>query len=372
MNILELCLSPDFGGLEIHFRDFSRWLSRKEKTQLFLAVQENTRISEALADLELPQITFSSRAGYFPFLKAKKLSGFIDTRQIDVVHVHWKYDLPLVALAKRICKHRFQFVHTRQMNLPGRKFDFYHRLIYGDMDCFITITKYIQKQAEENLPISRKKIMQIYYGIEVPPTVTPDRTAQLRKQMGMTGDFMVGLLGRLSEFKGQHLLLEALEKLQREDITVHGWIVGEPFEKEYVNRLKKGVKDKQLSHQIHFMDFYDNPLQLMTCFDAVVLTTKNETFGLVLIEAMHAGVAVIGSNAGGVPEIIDHGKTGLLFETWNSDELAQAIKKLYFDEPFRKNLASAGQQKAKEKFDLETQYGKVYNIFKKLLQSSHH
>jgi hypothetical protein len=123
MNILELCLSPDFGGLEIHLRDFSRWLNSKEDCHLFLAIQKNTRIFEAFADLELPKITFSSRAKHFPFFKALKLSRFIDTHQIDVVHVHWKFDLPLIALTKKFCRRSFKFVHTRQMNIPARKFD---------------------------------------------------------------------------------------------------------------------------------------------------------------------------------------------------------------------------------------------------------
>jgi glycosyltransferase involved in cell wall biosynthesis len=235
------------------------------------------------------------------------------------------------------------------------------------MDCFIAITKYIQKQAEVNLPMEKDKLKQIYYGVEVPAKITSGRIAQLKVKLEIKRDFTIGLLGRLSEFKGQHLLIDAIDKLRAEGIIVNAWIVGESFEVGYLDYLKKMVRDMQLSHQIHFMDFYDKPLELMSCFDAVVLTTKNETFGLVLIEAMHAGVAVIGSNEGGVPEIIDHGKTGMLFETWSVDELAKAIKKLYLDEPFRKILAAAGQQKAKEKFDLETQYGKTLKIFKELL-----
>ncbi|UCF64518.1 MAG: glycosyltransferase family 4 protein, partial [bacterium] len=272
--------------------------------------------------------------------------------------VHWKFDLPLVALTKYLSRRQFRFVHTRQMNMPGRKRDPYHRFIYQRMDSFIAITCYLEKQALENLPIPAERILQIYYGVETPDYVTPEGREKLRTDLNVQGEFTVGLLGRLSEYKGQHLLIEATDILRQENIFIHAWIVGATFEAAYRQRLQSMVDKRQLQDQVHFMDFYPKPIELMSCFDAVVLTTKNETFGLVLIEAMHAGVAVIGSNDGGVPEIIDDGETGLLFETWNARSLADAIRRLYEDANYRAKLARAGQMKAREKFNLEHQYRK--------------
>jgi len=367
MRILELCLSPDFGGLEIHMRDFSRWLAKQADCEVYIAVQENTRLHKALAPLSLPLLTFPLKAGKLPLAKARKLAGFIEDNAIDIVHVHWKYDLPLTALAKRFSTRPFKFVHTRQMNMPGKKFDPYHRFIYGSMDCFIAITDYLKEQAKTNLPISDSKIRRIYYGFEAPPAVAAERTAQLREQFGMEGKFTVGLLGRITEFKGQHLLIEAVEKLKRENIEIHAYIIGEAFEQEYSEKLKSYVAQHNLQGQIHFMDFYENPFELITCFGTLVLTTKRETFGLVLIEGMHAGIPVIGSNEGGVPEIIDHEKTGLLFESWNSDSLAGAIKRIYSDAELRKKISAAGQKKARREFDANTQYQKVLQTFFQLL-----
>ena len=187
---------------------------------------------------------------------------------------------------------------------------------------------------------------------------TSERIEKLREELNIRGDFTIALLGRLSEYKGQHLLIEAVRKLKEEGIRINAWIVGAAFEPDYKKRLKNMIAESQLAEQVHFMDFYPNPIELMSCFDTVVLTTKNETFGLVLIEAMHAGIAVIGSDAGGVPEIIDHEKTGLLFESWNSQALASAIKELYQNSQLRGEMAKAGQVKAGQKFDLESQYQK--------------
>ena len=364
MNILQLNLSPDYGGLELHMRDFSIWLSEKKDCRLFLALQNNTRLAKALLPLKVPTLLFSSNCGKLPVFSARKLRKFINEYKIDVVHVHWKSDLPLVALAKRQSKHSFRFIHTRQMNLPAKKHDPYHRFIYGSLDRFISITDHILESARKNLPMAENKLIRIYHGARVPQNITPANSDRIKKKLGIGNIFSIGLFGRISEFKGQHLLIEAVQRLKDEGICVQAWIVGEAFEEAYLNQLKKMSKDFDLEDQIRFPGFYENPMELMSCLDAVVLTTKKESFGLVLIEAMHAGVPVIGSNAGGVPEIIDHGTTGLLFETWNSISLAGVIKQLVLDEKLRKDLAINGQLKASQQFDLEKQYQKFYKTMR--------
>ena len=364
MNILELCLSPDYGGLEIHMRDFSRWLAIKKDCILFLALQQGTRLENALTPLDRPICLFPKKAGKFSLSMARQLAQFIVENNIDIVHVHWKNDLPLVALSKRLSKKNFSFVHTRQMNMPGKKKGLYHRFIYNSLDLFIAITKYLQLQAEKHLPIPKDKIVQIYYGVQMPEHVTPGRTVELRKEFGFKDKFHVGLFGRVDEYKGQHLLLQAVEQLTKEGLDIHAAIVGAAFDPEYEKSLRQQAKEKGLANRFHFFGFYDTPIELMTCFDTIVLTTKNETFGLVLIEAMFAGIAVVGSDAGGVPEIIDHEKTGLLFETWNAEDLAVQIKRLVLDAELRQTCAKAGQIKARAQFNLDVQYEKFYNAIK--------
>jgi glycosyltransferase involved in cell wall biosynthesis len=91
-----------------------------------------------------------------------------------------------------------------------------------------------------------------------------------------------------------------------------------------------------------------------------------ETFGLVLPEAMRAGIAVIGSNAGGVPEIIEHGKTGLLFEPKNTDDLKAQILKLCSDRNLLEKLAAQGMAKANTVFNDDKHFASLVDIFQKL------
>jgi glycosyltransferase involved in cell wall biosynthesis len=104
----------------------------------------------------------------------------------------------------------------------------------------------------------------------------------------------------------------------------------------------------------------------MQACDAVLMTSKNETFGLVTIEAMRNGTAVIASNSGGVLEIIDDEQTGLLFESGNFEDLTLKIEMLYKDDILREKLACFGQKKAEEQFDNEKQFKKLINFFKEV------
>jgi len=359
MNILELCLSPSFGGLEIHMRDLSRWLAGRTDAALHLAVAEGSRIDESLRGLQRPTLSFSTQAGKLPLRSALRLARFVDRHAIDVVHVHWKDDLPLAAIAKRMARRRVRLVHTRQMSMPGRKKDPYHRLIYRSLDCFIAITRFVAAQAARNLPIPEDRIVQIYYGVDIPP-VRPEAVLALKQKLNLQGNMVVGVVGRVTELKGQHLLIEAVDRLRSDGLHVDALIVGEPFEHSYVERLRTMVRDRGLTDQIRFEAFHPNPQEIMSCCDIVALTTKAETFGLVLVEAMHCGVAVIGSDAEGVPEIIDDGKTGLLFEPGSAESLARSIRTLLEDVALRHRLALAGKAKAKAAFSRETQYEKFY------------
>ena len=91
-----------------------------------------------------------------------------------------------------------------------------------------------------------------------------------------------------------------------------------------------------------------------------------ETFGLVLIEAMQVGTPVIGSNSGGVVEIIDDEKTGLLFESQNAESLAEAILKVVENQELLERVSEAGQVKCQEKFSNELQIRKLKNKLENL------
>ena len=169
----------------------------------------------------------------------------------------------------------------------------------------------------------------------------------LRLDLKMEDQFVVGMVGRINEAKGQHLLIKAIA--QSDDETIHAYFVGHEMKKGYVDQLKSLAQELGVAHRVHFLGFMKNPHHFYQVCDTVVLASKRETFGLVLIEAMQVGTTVIGSNSGGVVEIIDDGITGLLFEAGNSDHLAEKITFLKNDKTMNEALAQAGQKKSRNR-----------------------
>ena len=352
MKIIELCLSPDLGGLELYMYRCCREL--RSEAEVIPLVCEGGRLQQRLQAEGLKPQVLERRNRALPLLAARRLARLIDEQQIDIIHLHWTKDIPLVAFAKALAKRKPMLVSTRQMQITRPKRDFYHDFLYRQIDLNITITEALADDMRGFLnPAFAERVVPLYYGVAAPKEfLSPEARQALRDELGIgPSTFLVGLVGRIKHYKGQHLLVEAIGKALQQGEDVAALIVGHAMEEEYLADLKRRVLEHGWQERILFRDFVDQPQRLMQACDAVALTTVEETFGLVLVEAMRAGVAVIGSDRGGVPEIIDHEKTGLLFRSTDGEDLYRQLQRLWQDRDFCTRLAAAGKEKADRVFD---------------------
>jgi len=368
MNILELCLSPDLGGLELYVVNTCRELSKKDN--VIAIVNEDGKIKARLQDLNVEALYLSCFFKALPVIAARKLAKIIDERKIDVIHMHWGKDLALASLAKRFSNAKPTLIYTRQMQITRSKGDFYHRFMYRQVDIFITITKVLAELSRRFLSKdNEKKIVPLYYGVKAVDTVlSSEEKFKYRKEIGFTqSDFIVALFGRIEVSKGQDVLIKAISKLFQQGYQVKALIVGHAMEDSYFSAMKENVKKSGLEQNIKFMGFVENIQDWMQACDVTLLASKEETFGLVLAEAMHAGVAVIGTSSGGVPEIIEHDKTGFLFDYGDVDKLCEYILEFKNNQQKMQDYAKAGKEKAKRLFDIDTHYVEL----RKLLAGTH-
>ncbi len=356
MNILELCLSTALGGLELYVFRSAEALANNQlnKNTVIPVLSPDSKLDKYFKEhsrFKCQYIKHFFRA--LPLLNARKLATIIDTNRIDVIHLHWGKDLPLAALAKTLSKRKPALVYTRHMMITRAKNDFYHNFLYRKLDLMLTITMELESLCKKYIPLCADRINTLYLGVKRPKDILDKNgIKQQRENIGfLKNDFIAGLVGRLEEGKGQHLLIEALHKAKQNGQNIRALIVGHEMDTGYRDKLKNQANKLGVLDNIIFLDFSSEPQRLMQLCDCVVLATDRETFGLVLPEAMRAGVAVIGSNSGGVPEIIDHEKTGLLFETQNTSSLQQQLERLYLDPDFKNKLAQQGKQSADKRFN---------------------
>ena len=363
MNIIELCTSSGWGGLELYALNVSAWL-KQQGHDCLVTCKPGSLIARRLQDSDLKTASLCPRFKAFPLIAARRLATLIDRHRTDILHVHWNKDLILAVLAKYLSRQKPKLVFIRHMALTRHKRDAYHRFIYGGIDAYLVITKRLQAEARQFLPLGGDKIQLLYHGVAALAQADAATCNSFLSSKGIAKDkFRVLLPGRIEHGKGQHVLLEAVHQLAQQGLSVEVALLGHIMDQGYYDKLQKKIESYGLQDQFHYLGFIDKPTYYFNCFDVIVLTTYAETFGLVLIEGMKCGVPVIGSNAGGVPEIIEQAKTGLLYEPGDATGLAASLKQLVDDPDLRKKLARAGQQFADEVFSEQQHYTKLMQIF---------
>lgn len=165
---------------------------------------------------------------------------------------------------------------------------------------------------------------------------------------------IVGLFGRITRWKGQHIFIRALAQLS----GVRGLIVGEAFfteeDRAYAREISSLAAELRIAERIQFAGFQRDILPSLQAVDLVVhCSTSPEPFGRVIVEAMLAGRPVIASKAGGAMEILKDEATGLLVEPGNSQALAAAIQKLLGNRELAAKMGQAAKRDAEERFSLD-------------------
>jgi glycosyltransferase involved in cell wall biosynthesis len=362
MKVLQVCMSRGFGGLELYVLKVASFLANNN-LQYNVITKKNSFLYDKLLDNKISSDSFSSVFYRFPLFSAIKLSRYIDKNNIDVLHIHWGNDLFLAVLAKVFSSRKVKLVYTRQMSLTRKKGDIYHRFLYKNVDIYLVITKALYDDAIKYLPIKKQNIHLLYYGVPAADGNKNICEKYLHESCFDKNIFRLAIFGRIEKGKGQHLVVEAVKNLKQQGKNIQVGIIGHIMDEAYFETLKVDIRKHNLESNIFYLGFHNKPTSIMPCFDVVVLATKCETFGLVLPEAMRAGVAVIGSNCGGVPEIIEHEKTGLLFESENVTDLTAQLLKLVDNKEFCNRLAVAGKKDADERFSEEKHFDKLVEFF---------
>ncbi len=195
----------------------------------------------------------------------------------------------------------------------------------------------------------------VYNGFESQrfDTVAIQNVEKVRSQLDIGNAPLVGLFSRLSYWKGQHTLLEAIKELPQ----VHVILVGEALfgEQEYVSDLKALAAMPELVGRVHWLGFRDDIPTLMKACDIVVHTsTEPEPFGRVIVEGQLVQKPVIATAAGGALELIEDGINGYLFPPGDAIALRRLIQKLISDRSLAETIAQQGYINAKTNFALET------------------
>jgi glycosyltransferase involved in cell wall biosynthesis len=170
----------------------------------------------------------------------------------------------------------------------------------------------------------------------------------------------VGMVGRVTRTKGQHLLLHALGTLPQRIkeriglVFVGGPEPGSPADASYRDELCRLTRAFELEDQVHWAGFQEDPVPWYRSLDVLAHPSPAEPMGLVLLEALQQGVPVLAARGGGIPEIVEEGVNSFLVAPDDEGALGQALTLLLEDSKLRGQLKAGARAGPGERFSQET------------------
>jgi glycosyltransferase involved in cell wall biosynthesis len=200
----------------------------------------------------------------------------------------------------------------------------------------------------------RRPCCVIHPGVTSPRPVAPAEVDDLRATLGVPSSrIVIGSVGRMQPWKNHHLVVEAIGRLLREGRDVHGVVVGATAHgrsPNYEDGLRRYVEHAGLSDRISLVGHQQDIDLYFALFDLFVLGSADEPFGLVVLEAMAAGVPAIAVDCAGPAEILDHDRTGTLVHHATAENFAIAIARLVDEPDDRARMAAAARDEYERRF----------------------
>jgi L-malate glycosyltransferase len=200
-----------------------------------------------------------------------------------------------------------------------------------------------------------------------------EHRVRLRQELETPSDrVVIAMIGQIAPWKRQEDAIRALRGLADQGHEADLWIVGEPkFRKEneqYDGALRRLVAELGLEDRVRFTGFRKDVLEICAAADLLFLCSDKEPFGRVLIEAMMQSIPVVATDAGGVPEIVLHGNTGLLYPVGDVDALVSSAAGLIQYPSLRQGMGYLGQERVRQHFTIQSTVSKVETIYASLTE----
>lgn len=256
--------------------------------------------------------------------------------------------------------------HVRSFEAPTR----FDRMLAPRVAAYIFISQAIADWFLST-GVRIRKWRVVHNGVDLAEfqNLTKSRS-HVRAELGVPDDaFLVVLLGRIVPWKGHEVFLDAMERVLPEYPNLVGCIVGEGWRgHDFEQKLRNRVESGALKGHVIFAGFRSDVPAVLHATDALAHTSiEPEPFGRVLVEAMAAGLPIVATDAGAVPEILEDGRTGLLVAPGDAAGLAQALRRLMADAPLRQRLAAAARQEVEARFTVQRYVAGVQAVYEELL-----
>ncbi len=367
ITICQVLHSLQVGGAEVLAARLARQLGCGYRL-VFACLDELGSLGQELRSDGFAVQVLNRRAG-LDWRCAWRLARFLRQERADLVHAH-QYAPFFYALAARRLYRRPPLLfteHGRQHpDYPRRKRIVANRLLLEARDRVVGVGQAVRRALINNEGIPDHRVEVIYNGVNLAPFSNgrPDRLA-VRREIGVGADDLVLLqVARLNYLKDHATALRTLGRLRRERPTARLVLIGEGEERRAIEAL---IQKLDLSANVRMLGLRSDVDRLLAAADVFLLTSISEGIPLTLIEAMAAGVPVVSTNVGGVPEVVEDSQTGLLAPAGDDAALAGHVLRLMSSPEGRGEIIRRARQRAQQVFSEEQMHQAYRKLYQEIL-----
>jgi len=359
INILFVLIQIHMGGAERVVMELIRSLN-PQRFNAFLAYFEEGELTFKFKELCRGTFRIPKKKG-FDVKAMLRLSEIIKRYNIDVVNAHHYMPLFYSYLGSKIL-HKRRLIYTEHSVPEVRTVvSSKHKKVLGFMlrhtDSVVGISKEIGDTFKNSYPRYTQKFQVIVNGVDVDRFANHVDRDQLREQWGISpSHFVVGTVANFRRVKNHACLIRALNQLSVDNPHVRVMLVGQGFPGDLENseeELLDLINTYGLKEKVIMTGYKDDIAGLMQAFDIFCLPSFSEGLPVSILEAMAAGLPVVGSNVRGINEVVCNGETGLLFASNDETDLARTIERLINNNQLRKSIASRAHYYVRLEHDLK-------------------
>ncbi|MDB9963858.1 glycosyltransferase [Vicingaceae bacterium] len=312
----------------------------KQEVNTFVLCSSGSKMEAFCIENGLIHFT-QPKKGSIDFSYAKRIKQICVGHHIDLIHVHDAHAHTFSILAASIFGNKTPIILSRRVDFPIKNNLFSH-------------FKYNHKQVKKILCVSdtikqitaagikdHSKLATVYSGIDL-DKFKPS-SGVLRNELSIGNDvFLIGNTSALADHKDYFTFIDVAEKVIEKYENCHFVVIGDGPMKDEIHQY---AQSKNLNKQFTFTGFRNDISEVLAELDSFLITSKTEGLGTSILDAFACNVPVVGTAGGGIKELVENEKTGLLCEVKNVEQLTQAVERMINEPGLRESCSAAAKSK---------------------------
>jgi L-malate glycosyltransferase len=350
---------PTYGGSGVVATELGIELAARGHDIHFITYSQPFRLTGREANIHFHEVAVTNYPLFehppYDLALATRMAEVAEFYSLDLLHVHYAIPHSVSALLARQMLasrgHHLPFIttlHGTDITLVGLDRSYLPITRFGieQSDGVTAISSYLRDRTRAAFGITSEiEVVRNFVNCDV-YVRNPALVNVMRGRYAAPDERLLVHLANFRPVKRIRDVVEVFARVARE-VPSRLMLIGDGPDRSVAEYL---AREHHIQDRVHFIGKQDNVNELLPLADLMLMPSEMESFGLAALEAMACGVPTIATNVGGVPELIDDGRNGLLFGVGDVDSMAEAAIALLRDEPRLRRMSEAGRKTAQDHF----------------------